>query len=67
MPTTPACRRKVSKKWHEPASGKTPPRDFHLTATIFFAADPARLFEELTVKHAAYQRHRTLAEATCKP
>jgi hypothetical protein len=67
MPTTPACRRKVSKKWHEPASGKSPARDFHLAASIYFAVDPVQLYEELAVKHAAYQQHRALAEATCKP
>lgn len=63
MPTTPVCCRKVSKKWHEPASGKNQPRDFHLTASIYFAAEPVRLFEELPVKHAAYQAHVAMVNA----
>jgi hypothetical protein len=67
MPLTPVCCRKVRKKWHEPASGKSPARDFHVTASIYFAVDPVRLFEELAIKHAAFQQHRTLAEVTCKP
>jgi hypothetical protein len=66
MQLTHMCLSKVSKKWHEPASGKNPARDFHLTASIYFAVDPVRLFEELAVKHAAYQQHRTLAEVARK-
>jgi hypothetical protein len=38
-----------------------------VTASIYFAVDPVRLFEELAIKHAAFQQHRTLAEVTCKP
>ena len=66
MPTTPVCCRKINKRWHEAASEMTPPTDFHLTASVYFAVDPLRLFEELAVQHAAYQQHRSMEEVACK-
>ena len=57
MPSVPVRCRKINKQWQEPARAKNIARNFQLTMRAYFAVDPLKLFEELAIKHAAFQEH----------
>ncbi len=65
MPTVPTCKR-VNKKWHEPGNAENSARDFQFVASAYFAVDPAELFAELVIKHAAFQEHSSAQEKAIK-